>query len=816
MRLHHARAQPPPAIAAARRRLRLREPRRAPGRGVPQPVWRLRELSGLRVRDRGSARRRGRRRRAAGVPPRAGAAGARRREARAGREAGVSAHGGLPHRGAAARDAAGRVVLVGENDHYKPLAVRLRALLARRRDRRDGVRALHDDREAAEDRRRLAQRRGDGRRRRVFRGRDPLAACRRQPRPADLPTIHGFRPAAAREGAPATAAHKSMLVAFRYDNGAVGSLYYSREIPSLFRGLRLSKLYGRDGVISFESNGVVLVARGRGLPRIVFPGFRDIRGYKAMYRDFRRAIATGTRARDEPRARDGGPAADGPGLRQPVTERFDVIIIGSGAGGGTIAHALAPTGARILILERGDFVPQEEENWSADAVWKELRYRTPELWLDEQGRRVPALHALQRRRQHQVLGQRALPAAARGFPGGPARRRRVAGVADRLRHARAVLRSGRAALSRARRGRRRSDRAAARTVSVSRRCRTRPAWRVIAARLREQGLHPSPLPLGLLNPGDPDGCRLCNTCNSFVCRIHAKSDADVIAVRPAAAAPQRHALDRRVCPPARHRSVRAQGRGGRRRTQRRRSNASRRPPSSSSCGAVNSAALLLRSGVGQASRRPGELVRARRPPLHGAPGDDAGGRALEEERRRVPEDAGDQRFLSRRPRTRRIRSARSSRRGGRTPSWPKVTGGYAGAGSGIEMRFIPEWAYGVWVSRATDWLAMTEDLPDPENRVRSRRRPHRARRTPEQHAGPRASWSSELRTMLRSPRLLVAEDLRALRSARGTRRTSAARWSSAPIRARRSSIRSAARTTSRTCSSSTRRSSPRRPRSIPG
>jgi predicted dehydrogenase len=113
--------------------------------------------------------------------------------------------------------------------------------------------------------------------------------------------IHGYRPAASRDGADrreksggADRRDKSMMVAFRYDNGAVGSLYYSREIPSLFRGLRLSKLFGRDGIISFESNGVVLVARGRGLPRIVFPGFRDIRGYKAMYRDFRRAIVTGT------------------------------------------------------------------------------------------------------------------------------------------------------------------------------------------------------------------------------------------------------------------------------------------------------------------------------------------------------------------------------------------------------------------------------------------------------------------------------------------------------------------------------------------
>ena len=50
-----------------------------------------------------------------------------------------------------------------------------------------------------------------------------------------------------------------------------------------------------------------------------------------------------------------------------------------------MAYALAETDARILILERGDFVPQEEENWSPEAVWKNLRYQTKERWLDEKG-----------------------------------------------------------------------------------------------------------------------------------------------------------------------------------------------------------------------------------------------------------------------------------------------------------------------------------------------------------------------------------------------------------------------------------------------
>ena len=48
--------------------------------------------------------------------------------------------------------------------------------------------------------------------------------------------------------------------------------------------------------------------------------------------------------------------------------RYDIIIIGSGAGGGTLAYRLASSGARILLLERGDYVPREKDNWSTRAV----------------------------------------------------------------------------------------------------------------------------------------------------------------------------------------------------------------------------------------------------------------------------------------------------------------------------------------------------------------------------------------------------------------------------------------------------------------
>ena len=68
---------------------------------------------------------------------------------------------------------------------------------------------------------------------------------------------------------------------------------------------------------------------------------------------------------------------------------YDVIIIGSGAGGGTLAWKLAPSGKRVLLIERGDYVPREKENWSTKAVNQEGRYNTREEWRDSKGK---ALH----------------------------------------------------------------------------------------------------------------------------------------------------------------------------------------------------------------------------------------------------------------------------------------------------------------------------------------------------------------------------------------------------------------------------------------
>ena len=65
---------------------------------------------------------------------------------------------------------------------------------------------------------------------------------------------------------------------------------------------------------------------------------------------------------------------------------YDVIIVGTGAGGGTLARRLAPTGKRVLLLERGDYVPREKDNWSTRAVNVEGKYQTKEVWHDRDGK----------------------------------------------------------------------------------------------------------------------------------------------------------------------------------------------------------------------------------------------------------------------------------------------------------------------------------------------------------------------------------------------------------------------------------------------
>lgn len=188
-----------------------------------------------------------------------------------------------------ARDKADRVVLVGENDHYKPLAACLRRLLA------DGVigemvfahfATIAKRHKRADDWRNDEEMAGGDA---FFEEGVHWLHLAGSLGPA-ITSVHGYRPVSS---AGADTRGKSMMVAFCYDNDAVGSLYYSRDIPTALKGLRLSWLLGLAGSITFESNGLFVIVRGKGPPRLVLPGARDIRGYQAMYRDFSGAVRGG-------------------------------------------------------------------------------------------------------------------------------------------------------------------------------------------------------------------------------------------------------------------------------------------------------------------------------------------------------------------------------------------------------------------------------------------------------------------------------------------------------------------------------------------
>jgi len=215
-----------------------------------------------------------------------------------------------------------------------------------------------------------------------------------------------------------------------------------------------------------------------------------------------------------------------------VTERFDVVIIGSGAGGGTVARRLSTTGARVLIVERGDFIPQEAENWSPRAVWGELRYRTSERWLDGKGEEfLPYTHycvggnskfwgAVLYRLRREDFGE--IEHLGGVSPAWPIDYETLAPYYDRAERLYSV-----------------HGEVGPDPTEPPRGPFPHPPIEhqgrigVIVERLRELGLHPSPLPLGLLDPGEPDGCVLCTTCNSYPCKLRAKADADVCAVEPA-------------------------------------------------------------------------------------------------------------------------------------------------------------------------------------------------------------------------------------------------------------------------------------------
>ena len=217
-------------------------------------------------------------------------------------------------------------------------------------------------------------------------------------------------------------------------------------------------------------------------------------------------------------------------------DSYDVIIIGSGAGGGTLAHRLAPSGKRILILERGDWLPREVENWSAEAVFQDGRYISHDTWFDAKGKPFqPQIHyfvggatkfygaALYRLRERDFGELQHHDGVSPAWPVGYDVFEPYYTEAERLYQVHGL------------RGEDPTDPPASSDYAfppVSH----EPRMQQLFDDLGKAGLHPFHSPSGIMldetNPAF-SACIRCATCDGFPCLVHAKADADVVAVRPA-------------------------------------------------------------------------------------------------------------------------------------------------------------------------------------------------------------------------------------------------------------------------------------------
>ncbi len=219
-----------------------------------------------------------------------------------------------------------------------------------------------------------------------------------------------------------------------------------------------------------------------------------------------------------------------------MAETYDLIIIGTGAGGGTLAVELAPTGKRILLLERGGWLPQEKQNWSAEDVFVEGRYVSPDTWYDKDGKPFqPGVYyhvggatkmygaQLYRLRERDFGELRHQDGLSPAWPISYADLEPYYTRAENLYQVHGV------------RGEDPIDPPASAPYphpAVSH----EPRIQQLHDDLARAGYRPFHAPCGIMlteNNMPFSTCVRCMDCDGFPCLVHAKSDAEVIAVRPA-------------------------------------------------------------------------------------------------------------------------------------------------------------------------------------------------------------------------------------------------------------------------------------------
>lgn len=219
-----------------------------------------------------------------------------------------------------------------------------------------------------------------------------------------------------------------------------------------------------------------------------------------------------------------------------INDHYDAIVIGSGAGGGNLTNVLASSGKKILVLERGNFLPKEKANWDSQEVYGKERYQTTEIWYDKDGKPVrpfthyyvggntkfygSALYRFRERDFEEVIHKDGIS------PEWPLKYRDFAPYYTQAEKLYEVH------------GQRGFDPTEPPISEdypfppISH----EPYIEQINYALKDRGFHPCYQPLGIkLNEINRylSACIRCNTCDGFPCLVNAKADAEVNAVRPA-------------------------------------------------------------------------------------------------------------------------------------------------------------------------------------------------------------------------------------------------------------------------------------------
>ncbi len=388
-----------------------------------------------------------------------------------------------------------------------------------------------------------------------------------------------------------------------------------------------------------------------------------------------------------------------------VSPTYDVVIVGAGVGGGAMANRLAKNGAKVLLIERGTRLPREADNWSVKAVFHDKRYATTETWRDRMGAEFRPSTYYYVGGNSKFFGAATLRFRVEDF--GPLQHEAGVSPAWPISYAELAPYYDIAEQWMGTHGTAGQDPCEPPRSGPMPHPAIghEPEIEEIGRRLCEKGLRPFPLPIAVdRHPGG--GCIRCGTCDGFACKLGAKNDAEVRLIDPALATGNVDLLleakvERIITDMSGKRveSIEVEQKGDRTLIK-----IGRLIVSS---GAVNSAALLLRSANDKHPRGLGNNQSDQLGRNYMAHNNTAmmAVNPLQKNRVVFQKSMCINDFY--------LANSVAHYPLGNVQGLGKLQGGMLTA----NMKLMPEWLMSWFAERSVDWWIMSEDLPDPNNRV---------------------------------------------------------------------------------------------------